>query len=195
MRRSRDIHGGILGFSRAGALIGNTEAARRGSHATSERLTRFHGLALFAGPGAYAALPGSGAKIRVAFGVRQRFHQPLNAHLAVAMIPVKYHRGPVIGLDLPTLARSIVGVEDDTAELGVDVLAEHDSRRWVAVGVHGRQYHGVRIRLGGVLSGLRQPLSHDDKGVRRQGVRQRFRPMSFYIAAHLSMVSVLRRLR
>jgi hypothetical protein len=38
-------------------------------------------------------------------------------------------------------------------------------------------------------------LSRDDKGVRRQGVRQGFRPMSFYIAAHLSMVSVLRLLR
>src|ERR1700679_3446851 len=104
MRRSRDIHGDILGFGRAGALIGNPEAARGGSDVAPQRLTRFHGLALFAGPGAQAALPGSGAKIRVAFGVRQRFHQPLDAHLAVAMSPVKYTRRPELGSDLPPLA-------------------------------------------------------------------------------------------
>src|ERR1700728_3096239 len=114
MRRPWDIRGHILGFGRAGALVGNPKAACCGSHVTPARLARLRRLALLAVPGAYAALPGSGAKIRVAFGVRQWFHQPLDAHLAVAMIPVKYHRGPVIGLDLPTLARSIVGVEDDT---------------------------------------------------------------------------------
>ena len=115
MRRPWDIRGDILGFGRAGALVGNPKAARCGSHATPECLARLRWLALFAGPGAYAALPGSGAKVCVAFGVRQWFYQPLNTHLAVAMIPVKYHGSPVIDLEFPTLAGPIVGVEDDGA--------------------------------------------------------------------------------
>src|ERR1700722_120066 len=104
----RHIHSDPVGFGGAGAVIGNAETARRGGDAAFERLTRFHGLALLAGPRTEAALPGPGAKVRVVLRIRERFHGPLHAHLPVAVIPVKYQCGAAGGRELPALPRSIV---------------------------------------------------------------------------------------
>src|SRR5579863_2850148 len=145
MRRPWHVHRDTLGFSRAGTFIGNPEPASHCSYAALERLTRFHGLALIAGPGAEPALPGPGTEIGVALGLREGFDHALGAHLAVAMIPVKHHRRPAVGLEFPTFARPIVGVENDVAQRRVDLFAEYDSRRWVAAFVHGGQHHGIGI--------------------------------------------------
>src|SRR5579859_7999404 len=141
MRRPRHVHDDTVGFSRAGAVIGNSEPASHCGYAALERLTRFHRLALIARPGAEPALPWSGTEIGVVLGIREVFDLALGARLAVAVIPVKYHRCPAVGLEFPTLARPIVGVENDVARLRVDLLAEYHSRRWVAALVHGRQHH------------------------------------------------------
>ena len=170
MGRPWHLHGDIVGFSRAGAFVGNPKPACHVGDAVLERLPRFHGLALFAGPSAEPALPCTGTKIDVVLGIREGFDLALGSYLAVAVIPVKYHRGPAVGLEFPTLARPIVGVENDQAGPRVDLFAEYDSRRWVAAAVHGRQHHGVGIGLGGICLSLRQPLRYDGEGVSRQWV-------------------------
>src|SRR5882672_7891955 len=143
MRRPRHLYGDIVGFSRTRALIGNREPACHRSHAAFERLSRFHGLALIAGPGAEPALPWTGTKIRVVLGIREAFDLALGAHLAVAMVPMKYGGGPAVGLEFPTFARPIVGVKNDATLPHVDLFAKYDSRRWVAATVYGCQYHCV----------------------------------------------------
>src|ERR1700692_133715 len=129
IRRPRHLHGDAVGFAASRAVVGNPKPACRCSNAALECLTRFDRLALLAGPGAEAALPGPGAKVRVVLGIRQEFDGTLRAHLPVAVIPVKYRRGPAGGLKFQALARSIVGIEKQAAELGVDLFAEHDTRR------------------------------------------------------------------
>jgi len=195
MRRPRHVHGDTLGFSRAWTFVGNPESPSHGSYAALERLTGFHGLALVARPGAEPALPWPGTEISVVLSIREGFHHAFGAYLAVAVIPVKNHRGPAVGLEFPTFARPIVGVENDVAQRRVDLFAEYDSRRWVAAFVHGRQHHGVGIGLGGICPRLRQPLCHGGEGIPRQGVRQSFRPMCLYAAAHTRMVAAPVRLR
>src|SRR5882724_6622764 len=116
MRRPRHVHGDTVGFGRAWAVIGNSEPARHCSYAALEHLTRLHGLALIAGPGAEPALPRSGTEIGVALGIGERFDPALGAHLTMAVIPVKHHRCPAVGLEFPTFARPIVGVENDVAQ-------------------------------------------------------------------------------
>jgi hypothetical protein len=170
MRRPRHIHSDMVGFGSAGPGVGDAESSRRAGHRVGENLPRLDGPALFAGPGAEAALPCSGAKIGVVLGVRQQFDRAFGAHLTVAMIPVKNHCGPAIGNEFAALARLIVGVENDVSRLSVDLLAKDDPRRRVAALVHRRKNHGIGIGLGGVESGLRQPLGRDDEGIPRQGV-------------------------
>src|ERR1700738_964277 len=123
MRRPRHIDGDILGVRSTGSLVGNRKAACHGSDPALERLSRFHGLALIAGPGAEPALPWTGMKVGVVFGVGKGFDLAFGAHLAVAVIPMKYGGRPAVGVKFPALARLIVGVKNDTAVFRVDVLA------------------------------------------------------------------------
>src|ERR1700738_1573992 len=154
MRRPRHIDGDILGVRSTGSLVGNRKAACHGSDSALERLSRFHGLALIAGPGAEPALPWTGMKVGVILGIRKGFDLAFGAHLAVAVIPMKYGGRPAGGLEVPSLSRPIVGVKNDTAVFRVDVLAKDDTRGWVTARVHGRQNHGVGIGLGGICLSL-----------------------------------------
>ena len=193
--RPRYIHGDMVGFGAARAFIGNPQSARRRGHVAFERLARFHGPALFAGPGAETALPGTRTKIGVVLGIRKQIDAPLDTHLSVAMIPMKYRAGSAVRLKLPTFAGMIVGVENDRAAPRVDVFAEQDPSRRVTASVHRRQDHRIGIRLGGIGLGLRQPLCRGNEGVRRQRVRQGFGPQCLYSAAHTTMVAGPLRLR
>jgi len=57
------------------------------------------------------------------FEGQDNFDRAFGAHLTVAVIPMKYRRGPAIGEELPALARLIVGVENKVSGLGVDLFA------------------------------------------------------------------------
>ena len=85
-----------VGFSSARTLVGNPEAACRRRDASHERLARCHRLALLAGPGAEAALPGAGCGNKRRSRHPRGFDRAFGAHLAMAMIPVKNHRGPAL---------------------------------------------------------------------------------------------------
>ena len=174
----------------AGPVVRNTEAVRRCGHGRAENGPRLDGLALPARPGAEAALPGAGAEIGVVLGIGERLHAPLGTHLAVAVIPMKNHRGSRIDVQLTSFARLVIRVEDNEARVRGDFLAKHHARRGLTAVVHRGEYHGIGIRLRGVDPSLCQPLCRDLERIVRQGFGQCFGPMRLFARVHVRMVTV-----
>ena len=170
MRRPGHFDVNMLRLRGAGPVVRNTEAVRRCGHGRAENGPRLDGLALPARPGAEAALPGAGAEIGVVLGIGERLHVPFGAHLPVAMIPMKNHRGSRIDLQLTSFARLVIRIEDNEALVRRDFLAKHHARRGLTAAIHRGEYHGIGIGLSGVDASLCQPLRRDLERIVRQGI-------------------------
>ena len=77
-------------------------------------------------------------------------------------------------LQLPALAREVVGIEHNETRLGHDVLAQHHPRLGFAVASAGGEHHGVRVRLLACSPGLGEPAGDDLERLGGQGIGEEF---------------------
>ncbi len=113
-------------------------------------------------PGSDLAVPRASGEIGVGLGVGHRRHRPADAHLAAQGLPVKQQRRLGVGRQFASLGAPEVGVEDEPCL--VETLEQHGARVGQAVGVDGRQGHGVGVgRL--APGGGGQPFGEQREGV------------------------------
>ncbi len=143
------------------------------------------GPALGAGPGTDPAGAGAGAKVDIAVGGGRRLHQPLDAHLAVHVVPVHHGRSARIFTQFQAFAGLEVGVEDDIT--GTPTTSLHSTMR--AAGqpssVAVARVMALGLGLQTAAPGLCQPLTGQQQRLRGQRVPQNFRSRF----AHQPMVS------
>jgi 2-(1,2-epoxy-1,2-dihydrophenyl)acetyl-CoA isomerase len=130
-------------------------------------------------------IDGPPSAFRAVIGVAERLDTPLGADLPMAVVPMEDDGGAWIFAKLSALARLVIGVKDDVAASGIDVLGEHHARRGLTVLVRGGEHHGIGIGLSGVGARLRQPLRGELDRIRGQGIRQRFGPRRLVTRAHV----------
>ncbi len=89
-----------------------------------------------------------------------------------------------LSVELPPLARQIIGVEDEVPRHRHHLFAQHHPRRRPARRVAGGQHHGIGVRLMPVLPSLCHPAVEDDQGLGRQGLWEQLD-----VSRHVDMLS------